>query len=371
VTAPDPIAAIDAVTVGVDLPVPIVLSSVEIRRREYVVVTVTTGDGITGSSYSLTRGLPIATAIRTVLAPLLVGSDSTLIAAAWERCYRATLPGGRTGLLMRALSLVDVALWDVNAKRAGLPLWKLLGGYRSEVPVLLVGGYPRPDRTPAEIGELAASYLKEGYPLVKLARLSEPAATRQMLDAAAAAAGDDRGRFVVDAGWYWRTPAEALTELRTWGDAELAWLEDPLPPENVAAAALLRSQSRFPIGIGDDLTDPGLLRSLGTASAIDVVRLDVTSIGGITAAAKLVVWAEAAGLPVSTHVYPELHVHLCAAWPGCTYAESFDPEDNPFDPANRLFRAGLTFEKGAAKAPTMPGVGLELDDGFIAGHRLD
>src|SRR5579884_4216045 len=162
----DPIARVDAVTVGIDLPTPLLLGSTEIGRREYAVVTVTTEDGLSGSSYSLTRALPLAAAVRTALAPLLVGADSALIAAAWDRCYRATAPGGRTGILMRGLSLVDIALWDIKAKRAGLPLWAMLGGHRREVPVLVVGGYPRPDRSVAETGELAASYLRCGHPLV-------------------------------------------------------------------------------------------------------------------------------------------------------------------------------------------------------------
>jgi L-alanine-DL-glutamate epimerase-like enolase superfamily enzyme len=365
--ARDPIAAVDAFTVAIDLPAPLVLSSGEIRSREYVVVTVTTHDGIRGTSYSLTRGLPVASAVRDSLRPVHVGADSWPVEAAWERGHRAALAAGPTPPIMRALSLVDIALWDIAASRAQLPLWTLLGAHRSEVPVMLVGGYPRPGRTPAELGELAASYLSHGYPLVKLARLLEPSATREMLQAAARHA---QPRFVVDAGWCWQSPDEALAELRTWGDVQLAWLEDPLQPGDVAACAALRSQSPVPLGIGDDVTDAGLLRRLADAGALDVVRLDVTSIGGITAAAKVVQWAEAAGLPVSTHVYPEIHVHLCAAWPGCTYLETFDPNDNPFDPAARLFRRGLTFERGAARAPTAPGLGLELDEDFIARHRL-
>ena len=367
----DPIARVDAVTVGIDLPTPLLLGSTEIGRREYAVVTVTTEDGLSGSSYSLTRALPLAAAVRTALAPLLVGADSALIAAAWDRCYRATAPGGRTGILMRGLSLVDIALWDIKAKRAGLPLWAMLGGHRREVPVLVVGGYPRPDRSVAETGEIAASYLRRGHPLVKLARLPEPAETRTMLAAAAAAADGATGRFVVDAGWFWRSAREALAEIRMWGDVELAWLEDPLPPEDVAACAALRADGPFPLGIGDNLTDPHLLRRLAQDRALDVVRLDVTSIGGVTAAAKVVAWAEAAGLPVSTHVYPELHVHLCAGWAGCTYLETFDPEDNPFDPASRLFRSRVEFADGKARAPNAPGLGLELDDEFVDAHRLD
>jgi len=370
VSVHDPIVAVDATTVAVDLPAPLRLGSSEIRSREYAVVTVTTDDGLRGSSYSLTRGLPIAAAIRSTLAPLLVGAESALIAAAWERCYRATLAGGRTGLLMRALSLVDIALWDIAAKRARLPLWAILGGYRREVPVLLVGGYPRPDHSPAELGQLAASYLRRGYPLVKLARLPQPVETAAMLSAAADAAGA-ADRFVVDAGWFWRSAHDALAEVRSWSMSELAWLEDPLPPEDVVACAALRARGPFPLGIGDDVTDPHLLHRLAHDDALDVVRLDVTSIGGVTAAAKVVAWAEAAGLPVSTHVYPELHVHLCAGWSGCTYLETFDPQDNPFDPAGLLFRTELSFADGMAQAPTEPGLGVELEDAFVSERRVD
>src|SRR4051794_13546034 len=113
----DPITEVEALTTRLELPRPLRLGPLEIRHRDYVVVTVTTASGLEGKAFSLTRGTPAAAVVSEVLAPLLVGRDADLVAARWDECFRATIAAGRTGVVMRALSLVDAALWDVKAQR--------------------------------------------------------------------------------------------------------------------------------------------------------------------------------------------------------------------------------------------------------------
>src|SRR5207249_2121624 len=143
-------------------------------------------------------------------------------------------------------------LWDVKAKRAGFPLWRLLGGNDPEVPTLIVGGYPTGE-PPEELAARVGEYGRQGWRLLKLARLGDPDTMRRLLDASLEALPDGC-ELVVDAAWVWRRPAEVLRELRAWGDPPLAWLEDPLPTEDVDAYARLRAESSAPIGAGDEIT---------------------------------------------------------------------------------------------------------------------
>jgi L-alanine-DL-glutamate epimerase-like enolase superfamily enzyme len=130
----DPIAAIEVATVRLALPAPLRLGPVEIASREYAAVRVTTGSGLVGSAYCLTREAPVDACVTRLVVPALVGTDSADPAVAWHRVSRATVLVGRVGLVLRAIGLVDIALWDIAAQRAGVPLWRLLSGSPDPVP---------------------------------------------------------------------------------------------------------------------------------------------------------------------------------------------------------------------------------------------
>jgi L-alanine-DL-glutamate epimerase-like enolase superfamily enzyme len=365
----DQISEVEAFTVALDLPRTLRLGSMVISRRTYAVVAITTESGISGKAYALSRDAPIASTVRDLLAPVLLGRDADLVAARWDACYRSTIGVGRVGAVMRAISLVDIALWDIKAQRAGLPLWRVLGGHSAEVEMLLAAGYPTGE--PAEVlGAKVAEYGREGHRLLKVARVPDPADMRRLLDSAAAELPGEC-ELVVDAAWVWRQPHEVERELRAWGDTPLAWLEDPLPPEDVRGYERLRRAVCVPIGVGDELTDPHVFERLVAGGGADVVRLDATTIGGVTGAARVQHLAAAAGLPVSYHVYPELHVHLAAASAEPALVESFDWRGNPFDPAHRFVAGGPAYRPGFATASESPGLGFELDRELLEHHRIE
>ncbi|MGO1289387.1 MAG: enolase C-terminal domain-like protein, partial [Cellulosimicrobium funkei] len=178
-----------------------------------------------------------------------------------------------------------------------------------------------------------------------------------------------RSGVVVDVGFGWRDADEALADLDAWGVTgaagesapALAWLEDPLLPEDAAGAARVRDASGLPLSVGDVVTDPEVFARLDALGALDVPRVDVVAIGGITAADPLVrAWA-ARGKVVSSHVYPEVSVHLGGA--AGIGVETFDrsPAGNPYDPAPLLVRGGPVLDGGHATPPEAPGLGFTLD----------
>lgn len=351
----DPITEITATVVRKPLPRELRLGSFRVRERIYAVASVRTRSGLQGFGYGQTRGAPVAEIIDSLLAPALAGTDSSAIEARWRDCYRATIGVGRTGLVMRALSLIDIALWDIQAQRAGLPLHKLLGGVRDTVPVMFVAAYPSGHDDIDETAEAAAGAAAAGHRLIKIARTPDPAVTREILtrltDQLPAGA-----RIVVDASWVWERPDQALAELRAWPAERIAWLEDPFPPEAATAYSRLRAASPLPVGAGDEVTDPGFYDA--ASAVLDVLRLDVATIGGVTAAVRVIHGAERQALPVSTHICPEVSAHLAAAFPAVTCIETFDRSGNRYDPSHELFSGGPVIKGGVAILPQDPGLDL-------------
>jgi L-alanine-DL-glutamate epimerase-like enolase superfamily enzyme len=169
-------------------------------------------------------------------------------------------------------------------------------------------------------------------------------------------------RIVVDAAYAWADADAALRECAEWGAEELAWLEDPLVPEDVEGLTRLRREGPCPIGVGDELAEPLTYQLLLAAEAVDVLRIDTVALGGVTPTLGVVERANAAGTPVSFHVFPELNVHLASLAPDATI-EWFDPAvagGNPLDPSHLLTSGRLDIVDGLAAPPVAPGLGLEL-----------
>ena len=355
------VVSVRAGTATIPLPAPLRLGPMEIREREYAAVQVETSDGLVGKAYCLTRNAPVAACVERLVAPVVTGREIDP-AASWEACSRATVAIGRSGLVVRALGLVDVALWDIAAQAAGVPLWRHLGATDPSAPALMVAAYPLADRTPESLAEDVVRYGSRGFGLLKIARDPDAQRMRRVLETAAA--GLPAGaRLVVDGGFGWRSSEEALAELPAWGETPLAWLEDPLVPEDAEGCAEIRRRGPYPVGVGDEVTHIGTHRALLDAGALDILRLDVLAIGGITPAREVQALAAERQVPVSFHVYPEVSVHLAAVEPG-GIVETFDPDvpgGNPLDPAHLLYSGGPTFAGGSARAPDVPGLGFELD----------
>lgn len=363
------ISRIEALDIDLPLPEPLQLGSLLIRSRSYTLVRLQTSDGRTGESFSMSRGMPIASIIRSQIAPYYLGGLLDRPETLWTRAFDGNLAAGRSGAIIRALGLVDIAVWDAKAKASAQPLWSLLGDARSQVPVMMVAGYPEEGSDPAEAGERVADYIRGGFDQVKVARWTEPRDTRTLLASAATAVTKEV--LAVDAAWAWREPAEAAAEIESWGDVPLGWVEDPLPPEDFDACVELKRLSPQPIAYGDEASDHHLLKGLAKAGACDSLRIDATVLGGITVAARIAAWCTEQSVPFSTHIYPELHVHFGAAWNTCTSIESFDNTDNRVDPSYRLIERNLPVSKGFAVAPEIPGIGVDLDWELALGHASE
>jgi len=340
------------------IPLPVVLSDSthgDITHFEIVTVRLADADGAEGVGYTYTvgrGGAAIHSLIDRDLRDLVVGQDSTRVERLWQRMWWALHYAGRGGQTTSAISAIDVALWDLNAKRAGLPLWRMLGGHDPQVPCY-AGGIDLQFPLEKLIAQTDAN-LKKGFHAIKMKvgreKLSEDV---ERVGAMRAHLGADFA-LMADANMRWSVD-QAIAAARALQPHRLVWLEEPIIPDDVAGHARVVAQGGVPIAAGENLHTLYEFKQLIAAGGVTYPEPDVTNCGGVTVFMKVAHLAEAWNLPVTSHGAHDITVHLLAAVPNRSYLEV-----HGFG-LDRYIAAPLTIEQGMAVAPERPGHGLEFD----------
>lgn len=356
----------------VTIPVgkPTRMSTRVLDRRDYLLVEIEAGGAVgVGYAYAGTRGGSLLQcAVRDLFSDVLLGASENDIAAHWERLYQQSLLVGRRGAVLRALSAVDIALWDLQAVRRGVPLAVLLGGDVRPVPAYASGGYYRPDEGPW--AEAVAREIEFNRSLgfadhkIKVGGLSVAEDAERV--AAAIAAMDGRGRLALDVNNAYHSPSEALAASRAFeraaGDAGLWWIEEPLSPDEIAGHAELARALETPVATGEIHQTRWEFRELITAGAADVLQPDVGVLGGITEWMRVAHTAQTFGLPVAPHWHANVHAHLAAATPNCTVVEHFALEKDIYNFERLLTpESRLAVQDGNVLLTGQPGLGITLD----------
>ena len=359
------IVDVHAVTCDVPVPRPIVMGDLRYDTRDYVIVEVVTDEGVSGFGFGMARYAPVAEIVLRNLKPLLIGKDPLMTEQHWDRLYNLNLLIAQRGIFMRALSVVDIALWDIKGKVAGLPIWRLIGGYRTRMPVLIAGGYVAADKDLRSLGDEVADYVRRGFRKIKIAAGKFEQDTAR-IKVAREAAGD--AELMYDAHWGWRDAQAALRVVRRWEDFDLRWIEDPFPSELLKPLARFRQGTRIPLAIGEDLAGRWAFQRVIEGGLADVLRVDAANAGGFTEAIRICALAAVHGLEVSPHVYPEIHVHLTAGLANVPHVEMTDPAQG-IEGLHLLMASTLDVRNGEATAPEKPGLGFELDRSAIERYR--
>jgi L-talarate/galactarate dehydratase len=306
-----------------------------------------------GFSYSKRAGGPGQFAHAKEIAPSLIGEDPSDIAKIWDKLCWAGASVGRSGLAVQAIGAFDVALWDLKAKRAGLPLAKLLGAHRDSVRCYNTsGGFLH---TPIDqLMVNAAASIKRGIGGIKL-KVGQPdrALDLRRVEAVRKHLGDDVP-LMVDANQQWDRPT-AQRMCRILEPLNLVWIEEPLDAYDYEGHAALAAQFDTPIATGEMLTSAGEHGELIRHRAADYLMPDAPRLGGITPFLKVAALADHAGLMLGPHFAMELHVHLGAAYPREPWVEHFDW----LEP---LFNERLEIKDGRMIVPTRPGLGVTLSE---------
>lgn len=306
-----------------------------------------------GFSYSKRAGGPAQYAHAKEVAENLLGEDAADIGRIYQKLLWAGASVGRSGVATQALAAIDIALWDLKAKRAGLPLAKLLGAYRDSVRTYnTTGGFLHLDVE--EIKERASTSLAAGIGGIKL-KVGQPE-TRVDLDRLEAVREHLGGEvpLMIDANQQWDRPT-ALRFGRAVEHLGLVWIEEPLDAYDVEGHAQLATALDTPIATGEMLSSVGEHVRLIEARAADIIQPDAPRIGGITSFLRLVALADHAGLQLAPHFAMEIHLHLAAAYPREPWVEHFEW-------LNPLFDERLEIRDGRMIVPDRPGLGFTLSD---------
>lgn len=357
----DPIRSLRFQSVRVPLPTPIsdakVLTGRQKPMTEVAVLfaTVTTVSGRTGLglSYAKRAGGDAQFAHAREIAPAILGADANDIQRLWTVLSWAGASVGRSGAGIQAISAIDTALWDLKAKRADLPLAKLLGAHHDRIRCYNTsGGFLH---TPIDtVIENAQAALARGIGGIKI-KVGQPDWREDLRRVAAvrAAIGPDTP-LMVDANQQWdRTTALRLG--RALDEFDLVWIEEPLDAYDTVGHAQLAAVVDTPIATGEMLTSVREHRDLIEARAADILQPDAPRIGGITAFQRVLVLADEAGLDVAPHFAMELHLQLAATYPREPWVEHFEW----LEP---LFTERMTIADGRMLVPERPGIGLTLSD---------
>jgi len=310
-----------------------------------------------GFSYSKRAGGYGLYAHAREIAPNLIGEDPNDIARLWDKLVWAGASVGRSGLATQAIAAFDVALWDMKAKRTGLPLAKLLGARRDSVRCYNTsGGFLS---TPVEqLVENCEASIAAGIGGLKIkVGQPDPMADLTRLDAVRKVVGD-RVPLMVDANQQWDRPTAERVG-RALEEFNLVWIEEPLDAYDVEGHARLAAQLVTPIASGEMLTSVAEHLNLIQHDAVDFIQPDAPRVGGITQFLKIATIAEQKYLKMAPHFAMEIHLHLAAAYAHDTWVEHFDW----LDP---LFNEHLEIKDGRMLVSDRPGLGFTLSDQAVA-----
>jgi D-galactarolactone cycloisomerase len=330
---------------------------------DHLLVQVETDAGITGWGEGFGHSIIPATktALETYVAPWFLGKDATDINALHREAAQAFHIFGRNGPVVYAHSAIDIALWDIAGKRAGLPLCDLLGGARRKE----VRAYSSLMRyaTPATVGKICAQMVERGFAHIKLHEHSVDA-----VRAAREAVGPDIA-IMNDTNCPWSVP-QAMAMERAYRAYGLAWLEEPVwPPEDHDGLARVRKAGGTRIAAGENAAGLHDFVDMFQKGSIDIAQPSVTKIGGITEMRKIIAAAEAHSVELVPHCAyfgpgNLASIHITASLSTDTLLENIyaNLEASPYGDS-------MVAKDGKVRVPTGPGLGVEPDMAVVERYR--
>ena len=343
----------------------------EITTRCTVITEVLTDTDISGCTYAgdeRTRQREIVHSIAFRLKPLLIGQDPLDIERLWDRMFEETIPHGDRGTMLQAIAAVDLALWDLKGKTAGLSVHKLLGGYRDRLPAIVIGGYYEDDKGIDGLIAEMVGYRDQGFAGVKMkvGRIDvqeDAARVREVRKAVG-----ERFMIACDANQAW-TPEQAIEFCRLVEPCRIRWLEEPCHwYADLAGMRRVRERTGVPVTAGQsEITKYGC-QALVQGGAVDILNVDVSHAGGLTEWRKIAALAEMAGIAMAHHEEPHISQHCMGAIKLGLYPEYFAEARDPI--GWNLLKHPPVFKDGCVSISQAAGFGLELNVGFIEQHRV-
>jgi L-alanine-DL-glutamate epimerase-like enolase superfamily enzyme len=339
----------------------------KVETLGFTIVRITTDQGLEGIgvTYHEVGGEAIRALIEKNMAPRLIGRDPLETEVLWGEFFGYLRGIGRKGLMFCALSAIDIALWDLKGKIFGLPLYRLLGGVKTKIPVYASGGW-----TSYSDDELVAEMrgmVEEGYTMIKF-KVGVEGGTNLHRDAKRVAmvrdaVGPDVG-IMLDANNCWDA-ATAVQFANRVRELDIMWLEEPVLADDLPGLARFRRGTDVPLATGEHEYTKYGVRDLILNEAADIVQADGARAGGYTEMLKIAAITQAWNLKVAPHAMENIHIHLVSAVPNALFLERLLMFE---DITAKTFKNVPLPRNGFIEIPDLPGLGLELDMDFIRDH---
>lgn len=339
---------------------------------EVVIVRVGTSDGRVGYGECVSYGAlePVSVSVERVLAPLLTGEDPSAIGRLWEKMYSATYRLGRRGVMISAMSGVDIALWDLRGKELGAPIYSLLGGEGRRMKGYITGGYYRADKGIPELVEEEKGYVKAGFENVKIKIGALPhSQDLERLKRVKEAVGEKVG-IAVDANntYDFNSALRMGRELEKLG---VTFFEEPISTDHLALSSELARLLDVPIAGYETGYSLYEFRDIIETHAVDIVQSDAAWNGGITEILRIGTLARAHGFRVIPH-YSAGGIGFVASLHAALAMDSpmieFHLRPNPF--RDGLAGQAIRHERGEFLPPDRPGLGISPDEKVIERYRV-
>jgi L-alanine-DL-glutamate epimerase-like enolase superfamily enzyme len=366
------VSAVRAAAASIPLDALTSFSVRDVRERHYGLVEIETDDGGVGIGFCYvgsSGGRLFPEAVSSVLAPKLLGQDPYRVEGLWRDMYQEALLQGRVGVVMRAISALDIALWDRNARSANLPLFRYLGAVDCErVPAYASGGYYLAGKTPAMLADEMEGYVRAGYDAVKMkigrGGLRE---VEERIGAVRERIGPEPV-LMLDANNAWSDLPTALAFTRMYERYQPWFIEEPFGPDDIDNHARLARATQVPIATGEIEAGRWRFRELLQSGATAILQTDACVCGGVTEFRRIAATAASFGATVSPHWFHDLHAHLVAATPNACYVEFF-PDDRVLN-FRRLITRQLVCENGFILLPQEPGLGFRFAPEAVERYAL-
>ncbi|MCY4191648.1 MAG: mandelate racemase/muconate lactonizing enzyme family protein [Rhodobacter sp.] len=374
-----------------DLPEELGYSQQFYARRTAHLVEVETDEGVTGWGECFGPGnvaLANKAIVEKVIQPMVIGDDPMDRDVTWHKVYNLLRDHGQKGMPLQALSGVDIALWDIAGKVAGLPLHKLIGGaHRTRIPAYGYGMMLKRESLEdhiARFGDEAASILGMGFRFIKMKVGLGPKADVKLCEAVAAAVAG-KGCFMVDANRCYTT-SDAFHVGRALEELGAYWFEEPVAPEDLDGYRELRAGLKVNISGGEAEFSRWGWRQILENRGLDIAQPEVCALGGISEYLRVLALAHAHFTPVVNHVWGSAvsvatNMQLLAAMPAMPGGLNPSEPMLEFDTTHNLFRDELLSEPlniqsqvklgaGYVTVPDRPGIGVEPDAEFIRHYEV-
>lgn len=357
------IKSVRCCSVAVPLGVATAFSSRVVTERHYGLIEVEGDDGVRGLGFCYVGsvgGQIFVEAVRRLLAPKVIGEDAHAVEGIWDRLYGEALLQGRAGTVMRAISAIDIALWDRNARAAKLPLYKYLGAFRTgRVPAYASGGYYVEGKTPEHLADEMEAFVAQGFTAVKIkvGRYADPDEEGARVAAVRRRIGP-RIALMLDANNAWRDAPTAMDFVRRYEACDPYFIEEPFGPDDIENHARLAKLTRVPVATGEIEAGRWRFKELLDKGGASILQTDACVCGGITEFRRIAATAASYGVNLCPHWFHDLHAHLVASTPNAQYVEFF-PTDSVLNFRN-LVDTQLVAKDGYLLLTERPGLGFDF-----------